>query len=450
MISLKNDAIWKWGNTLTSIQLNSQLGQKVFVNSTIFNSIYYLKSNSSNISLLPNESNKYFYRGRLLKSDINDLGLKIDVDYAINSNNFLRIGTLNVNHKISPFVYVKSSIIPSISNAPNAEEIKSGIQLYSNYSMENRFYIEDKMSIGNNSLLNFGIHYAVFNNKELKYKSFEPRLIFSSFLSKKIVFSASIVKMSQFSHLLTNNGLGLPSEILLPSTKRLRPEEVWQFGTGINYDIKDNLNLTINCYYKYAKNLVEQKSGSSFIVSQNSNWEDYMPGGIGKMYGIETQLKYSIPKFRLIFNYTYSKSKRSYEHILNGKFLDYRFSRSHYMNLLAFYKISEKTIVSLSSVYGSGNPYTIPTQLTPEGELLYEEYANYKLPFYQRVDIGVMTKFEVKGTKQEFKIGIYNLLSRKNPFYVTFKGTEGFLYNTDFKEVYVFPIFPSLKYKIKF
>ena len=107
LIILKNDDIWEWGNTLMSIQLNSQIGQKVFVNSTVFNSIYNLNSNSSNISLLPNESNKYFYRGRLLESEINDIGLKVDVDYAINSNNFLRFGTLNVNHRIKPFVCKK-------------------------------------------------------------------------------------------------------------------------------------------------------------------------------------------------------------------------------------------------------------------------------------------------------------------------------------------------------
>ncbi len=450
LIVLKNDDIWKWGNRLMSIQLNSQLGQKIFVNTTIYNSKYSLNSNSSNISLLPNESSKYFYGGSLLESEINDIGLKVDVDYAINSYNFLRFGTLNIHHEIEPFVYIKNSIINTIPDAPKPDEIKSGIQFFSSNSVENRFYIEDKMSLGNSSLLNLGIHFAVFNNKDMKYKSIEPRLIFSSFLSKNIVYSASIVKMSQFSHLLTNNGLGLPSEILLPSTKRLLPEEVWQFGTGINYDIKDNMNFSVNAYYKYAKNLVEQKRGSSFIISQNSNWEDYIPGGIGKMYGIETQLKYSVDKFRLLFNYTYSKSKRSYKHILDGKFLDYRFSRTHYMNFLLFYEISKKTILSLSSVYGSGNPYTIPTQLTPEGELIYEEPNNYKLPFYQRIDVGVMTKFNVKGTSQELKIGIYNLLSRKNPFYVTFKGTKGFLYNTDFKQVYVFPIFPSVKYRIKF
>jgi len=168
------------------------------------------------------------------------------------------------------------------------------------------------------------------------------------------------------------------------------------------------------------------------------------------MYGIETQLNYSIPRFKMMINYTYSKSKRSYEHISNGEFLDYRFSRTHYVNMVAFMEITKKMVLSFTNVFGSGNPYTLPTQLTPEGEMIYEVANNYKLPFYHRIDLGIVSRFRVRGVNQEIKIGVYNLLSRKNPFYITFKGNEGKLYKSDFKEVYVFPIIPSIKYKVKF
>ncbi len=447
---INNKDKWEWGNTLISLQWNSQIGKKAFVNTSLFYSGYNLNSNTSHVSILPNESDKYFYSGRILESEINDLGIKIDFDYAANTSNYCKFGIQSLKHNINPFVYVNTKIIPKISDIPKIEDIKSSIIGYENNSLEHRIYFEDKINIRNSSVLNIGLHYALFDTQDKLYQSFEPRIIFRTILNRKIVFSTSIARMSQFMHLLTNNGLGLPSEILLPSSKRLHPESIWHFGAGMIFNIRANLNFSIKTYYKYATNVVEQKNGSNFIVSKNSNWEDYIPGGKGKMYGIETELNYSLPKFKLMLNYTYSKSKRSYRHILNGKYLDYRFSRTHYINLLAFFKMTDKMIFSFSSVFGSGNPYTLPTQLTPEGEMLYEVSNNYKLPFYHRIDIGVVSKFKVKGINQELKLGIYNLLSRRNPFYVTFKGNEGKLLKADFKEVYVFPIFPSIKYKVNF
>ncbi len=450
LVVIKNDDIWEWGNSLISLQWNSQLGQKAFVNTSLFNSSYSLSSNSNNISLLPNESDKYFYRGRILDSDINDIGIKIDVDYALNHSNYLRFGLSSIKHRINPFVYINTNVIPELTDVPKIEEIKNSTLEYNNNSLEHRFYFEDKLSFGKKTVLNLGLHYALFNTQDKLYQSLEPRVIFRTAINKNLVFSSSIVRMSQFLHLLTNNGLGLPSEILLPSTNRLKPENVWHFNTGLVYFINDHLKFSVQTYYKYATGVVEQKNGSNFIVSENSNWEDYIPGGIGKMYGIETEINYNRPGFKLMMNYTYSKSKRSYKHILDGKFLDYRFSRTHYVNLVSFVKLTDKMLLSFTNVFGSGSPYTLPTQLTPEGEMLYEVANNYKLPFYHRIDLGIVTKFRVKGTKHEVKLGVYNLLSRKNPFYVTFKGGEGKLFKSDFKEVYVFPIFPSIKYKVKF
>ena len=102
------------------------------------------------------------------------------------------------------------------------------------------------------------------------------------------------------------------------------------------------------------------------------------------------------------------------------------------------------------NIYGSGNPYTLPTQLTPDNQLIYEKLNNWNLPYYHRIDIGLETKFQSTNVGHEIKFGIYNILNRKNPFYMTYGTMNKQLLSSDFKYIYVFPFLPSISYKINF
>ncbi len=135
---------------------------------------------------------------------------------------------------------------------------------------------------------------------------------------------------------------------------------------------------------------------------------------------------------------------------MNGEYYQYRFLREHYVNLVSVYKFSKNMSLFFTGVYGSGNPFTLPTQLTPEGDVIYEEKNNWKLPSYVRIDLGIETKFDFEKSKHSVRVGVYNLLNRHNPFYIRFKGKRDNLLSSDFKEVYVFPLLPSISYSIKF
>jgi hypothetical protein len=95
-----------------------------------------------------------------------------------------------------------------------------------------------------------------------------------------------------------------------------------------------------------------------------------------------------------------------------------------------------------------------------EGQYIYEEPNNVKLPDYHRLDIGVnIYKTTRRGYESVWNISIYNLYCRMNPFfgvlrrdgiqpdnptidpgYVLFKGVG----------VGMLPIIPSFSYTIKF
>ena len=454
-ISTINNNEWKWGNLLLSLQWNYKAGRKAIINNTVFYSKYNLKSYSYDVNLFNKIDLLFFYNGRIFDSKIQDLGYKIDIDYFAAKRHKLKFGLVAINHKLSPLVYINPLVLNKVpDNIPKSTQIRREIDSYNDKNIESRVYFEDKINFSKTTGINAGVNLVFYKtgiiSQSKNYFFIEPRISFNQKLSKSSIFTISIAKLSQQIHTMTNNGLGLPNEIFLPSTFLLKPEEVWHFNTGLHFDVTSKSSFEMEAYYKTATNLVSHKEGSYFILSKDSDWQNYIPVGKGRMWGIESQWIMDSKWFKFWFNYTWSRSQRSFDDIITGKWFEYRFARLHNFNFTSVLRITNKINLFLTAIYGSGNPYTLPTQLTPDNRLLYEEKNNWHLPAYERLDIGMETRIATGKINQDLKFGIYNVLNRANPYYVTFSLKDKKLLNSNFKEVYLFPFLPSISYKIQF
>ena len=98
--------------------------------------------------------------------------------------------------------------------------------------------------------------------------------------------------MAQFVNLLTNEGLSLPTDLWLPSTARIRPQESWQSGCWTGHVRHGRANRTQpRGYYKEMDGLLSYKEGASFLSDLSGNWEDQVTQGIGNSYGMEALVK---------------------------------------------------------------------------------------------------------------------------------------------------------------
>lgn len=446
---ISNDT-WIWNTTLLSAQWNWQPGNKLFFNNTLYFSKFDMKSDIVNANLISKLPTLYSYEGKIFDNRIQEYGLRSECQIYMNSGDF-RLGYNLLYRNSKPFVYFIDRSLENIKEqSPDLTMIRSQIDIYENHGLEHRAYIEDKFNISRKTTFIFGVHAALMNYKNDVYFSLEPRADFRQKISDKSILSFALSKMSQSLHTLSNNSLGLPTEMILPSTINLKPEEIWHYNLGFESVIGKYMKLKTDIYYKEAENVVSFKEGSYFVISQNTAWETNIPQGKAKMYGIETHFELNHRKFTTWFNYTYAYSLRSFKSILNGEWFEYRFSRRHMLNIVIDLKISDKMNFYIDNVFGSGNPYTLPTQLTPDNQLIYEEINNWKLPYYHRVDIGIDTRFAGNGLEHEIKFGIYNLLNRKNPYYMIFNSTNRELLSSDFTYIYIFPFLPSVSYKINF
>ena len=118
--------------------------------------------------------------------------------------------------------------------------------------------------------------------------------------------------------------------------------------------------------------------------------------------------------------------------------------------------------VGATWVYGTGNAITFPQGVyfgMPNNEEdwgeklnidLVESYGSRnstRLPAYHRLDIGINKHAKKKNWSSTWSFGAYNLYNRKNPFfaYLNYQNNQRVA-----TQVSLFPIIPSVSYRIKF
>jgi hypothetical protein len=106
-------------------------------------------------------------------------------------------------------------------------------------------------------------------------------------------------------------------------------------------------------------------------------------------------------------------------------------------------------------VYASGARITLPEEIYTVNNgislsevFVYGERNKYQMPANHRLDFSFNFKKNKKKYTRIFSAGVYNAYNRLNPFYVIPAfNVEG---NRVFKAVSLFPVLPSVNYKIVF
>jgi len=450
------DGKLNWGNRAMSLRWNYQLSPKLFSNTTIYNTAYYKtfhneikpKDKSKNIDLFDSSS------------DINDYGAKIDLNYFPSPDHHIKFGVSSIHHTFKPTV----NTISLKFNDPTGVETKSPLEKLT--SVELGAYVEDDFAIGKNLRINAGVHFSDFVVENSNYFTAQPRVSLSLLTSERSSVKFSYSQMRQFLHLLASPGLGLPNDLWVTSTDRVKPEAATQYAIGVTRSIGEKYELTIESYHKTMENLLEYKSGFGFF-STGADWEDKVIVGDGTSYGVELLVEKTAGKLTGWMGYTWSKTDRSFPDLNNGVAFPYKYDRRHDISLALTYKKSDRVDLGLIWVYGSGNTYTLGTKnynaigngqdryfasnflstLSPINHI--EGRNNQRAPAYHRLDLAInFHKIKRRGTRT-WSFGFYNAYSRQNPFQLQVAERR------DTKELYLkqtslLPIVPFFSYSFKF
>ena len=131
---------------------------------------------------------------------------------------------------------------------------------------EYRAYIENKINIGKKIKTNIGLHISLFDVNNTIYHSVEPRFSTSYLFAKKWSVKISYAEMQQYLHLLTNTGIGLPTDLWVPPTDKIAPQKSKQIAGGIYHNFKNKYDISIEGFYKTINNQITYKEGESFLI----------------------------------------------------------------------------------------------------------------------------------------------------------------------------------------
>ena len=455
-----------WNNELLSLQWASNPSSSWHLNAallysrfTMSNFVFDWVSETTGGELV-----NYRFSERLFLSGIRDAGAQLNLEYFARGGNRVRLGFKSVHHRFSPAAYMQDNerypVVQSASDLPGYDSLMALTDPFEAVAWENRVYVEQEQLIGNHTRMNIGLHLAHFLVEDQTNWRLEPRFLLHTKLAKNTYFSLAATMMSQFMHQIESSGLGFPSQIWLPSYGDIKPQRSWQLSMGLHQTPGTRVAYFLQAFYKNMDHMIMADASEPLDIRQDVAWNDKIPQGLGYSYGIESGFSYKTKQFRGDLNYTLSYAKRKFGELNGGLTFDHRYSRRHMLNLAINLRVASNVEFSMGWTYGTGNPYTFPTQIASfieDGQVttkfIYESLNNATLPDYHRLDFEFNVYNHFEWGRQKISLGAYNVYNRKNPFYISFNNRAANidqLNPQNFKYVYVFPLVPVLNYSIQF
>ena len=450
--SYDND-LW-WGNITSTLRWNWLISPQLFSNTTLMYSKYqfnvkYAEKNINNSSALTEA-----YALKYL-SGIEDVQADIDFDYLPGTAHAIKFGANLTGHTFRPgAVHFKfeSTVDTNFDTliAPVHEE----------KAIETSAYFEDDFEVTPLLKINAGLHASSVSTSSKFYSSFQPRFSLRYLLGDWAVKS-SFATMAQYVHLLTNSGIGLPTDLWVPTTQKVKPQKSRQVALGLAHTFeKSKLEFSLEGYYKEMQNLIAFKEGANF-VGLDELWEDKITAGTGESYGAELFLQKKHGRTTGWLGYTLSWSNRRFAELNFGRKFPFRYDRRHDLSLVVNHQFKNGIELSGTWVFGTGNSISMPaatyTGFIDYREFLgeyiedikyYSERNGTRMRPYHRLDLGLRFVKRGNGRERVWSLGVYNAYNRKNPFFYFFSERDNGTIVV--KQASLFPIIPSVSYSYSF
>lgn len=425
----------KWNNVIGSLQLE----QKMSNNFTSTIGLHYSGYHYKNV--IKNKDDKL---KESVETKIRDIELKWDNVIKLDPANKIRFGGGATSFSFQPQL-LKSSQQDDVSvYIPSAKTNAVGYSIY----LENERLLFDRLFI------NAGLAITGFYVNSTNYLTLEPRVLITYNLTSSLEVNATYTKMAQYIHRLTNVTDGPPVELWVPSTNLIQPQIEEQVSIGLLFNLNPAYSISIESYYKEMDNVIAVKEGEGGILLSGVSWEEGITSGTGIAKGIEFMLSKEKGRFTGWLSYTYSKSDRNFMLINNGETFPFTYDRPHDFSITTTYVVRKDKVLSANFLFSSGYNITLPeakyfgylpTQSATSNNVRYlvNNRNNYRLPPYHRFDIAYSSTKEKKFGKQSWIFSIYNLYSRRNPYFI-------YEENGQLKQFSLFPIVPTITYRIEF
>jgi hypothetical protein len=451
-----------WGNATGTVRYNHVFNKRLFGNTSFV-------FNNYNFSFQAAQSNFKIK----LASGIRDVTLKQDFDLYPFTNHKIKFGGLYTYHKFTPSVV--SGTQDTVVFKPQNPQAK--------FAHEAAVYLQDDWDFSYKIKISAGLRYSWFqqigpyniyttdangnrtdsskfgSGQPVKtYGGLEPRFTLRYGINDETSIKASVTKNLQYIHLVSNSGSTLPTDLWVPSTYKVKPQISWLYAAGLFKNFNNNtFETSVELYYKSMQNQIEYEEG--YTPNTLEDTEKFFTFGKGWSYGSEFFINKIKGRLTGWIGYTLSYTWRKFPALNFGEKYPAKYDRRHDLSVVALYELNKRWKLSATFVYGSGNATTLPQRFYLVNGVLTQEYSRineYRLPAYHRLDFaGIYSPKKNEGRKwhSEWVFSVYNVYSRKNPYFIYFD-QNGSAYDGSLKvqgkQVSLFPIIPAVTWNFKF
>ena len=427
-----------WGNRSATLEWTHRANSQMNVSTAYFTSGYLYRINTGFSAISSS-----------LGSRIWDQGLINNWNYFINEKHSLKFGASAIYHR---FTVGEFGISAEFTDIKGGQKIEAG---------EFGAYLSHTWKINNSIELLSGLRNSTFNNNGKIFNNLEPRIALKTSLNANTTIKASYARMYQYLHLVSSSAASLPTDVWYPSEDGISPQRSDQISLGLHQAISQNkFFASIEGYYKWIDNAIDFRDGAQLFANPNLSKEFVF--GRGWAYGMEAYIEKKKGKTTGWIGYTLAWSWRQFDKINDGIAFHPRFDRRHDISVVIMHKLSNRTSLSGTWVFSTGNFATIaggrfafqdvlPNQISATPD--YVRRNDFQMPPTHRLDLGLVRKLKTKRGEADITISLYNAYSRRNPFFVFYEEeTNDAGQTTAFKPTLVslFPILPAITYNFKF
>jgi outer membrane cobalamin receptor len=444
----------QWGNVTAALRWNRIISNRLFFNFTATVSAYKFKfSASENYESNDDRNNYDFYMEYF--SRIRDYGVAADFDFIPDTRNSIKFGGSFTRHGFSPGV----TVFREADSGVSADTVFGNIKIP---AYEFQAYAEDDITITRRLKINFGLHVSLFSVQGTAYTGLEPRLSGRFLMTPNLSLKVSYAFMQQYLHLLANSSMGLPTDLWVPATGRVKPQKAQQAAVGLAYSFHNAYEFTVEGYYKKMNNLIDYSEGAGFLDLNRGDWEDLVTTGRGDACGVEVLIRKPAGKLTGWIGYTLSWANRYFAEISQGRKYPFKYDARNDISITANYTFNKRIDAGVVWVYRTGYPFTLEDSeyisLIAEPHSTYSRsditghFAhrnNYRMPDYHRLDICVNFHKEKLKVTRTWSLGMYNAYGRNNPFMVyphnSYEGRSNKLV-----QISILNYIPYIKWSLKF
>ena len=463
-----------WGNTVGGLRWNYVLNPKLFMNLSLSYTGYsnrMIAAIDKLAYITPDSVQQSTMNGDYI-SKIHDLTSRLDFSFIPTPEHDIQFGTYYTNHTIIPSVASGSIDYFDQIQMDDPFRMEAKLRDDTTRSHEIVAFAEDDWSINDIFKVNMGLHFSSFGVEDTFYPSLQPRISGRALLGENLSVKVGYAYMSQYMHLLSTTSVSLPTDLWVPSTKRIKPMTAQQVAAAVNYSIPLVVELSVEGYYKHMHNIIEYRDGATTFGS-TAGWEDLVCVGDGWTYGVEFLAQRTFGRLTGWLAYTWSRTthlfNRPGQELNNGNPFPAKYDRRHDFSIVLTYKINDWCDASATWVFSTGNTATLAMQKYPVASDDPDAYDlnsnlsntlshvssrnNFRMPNYHRADISVNfhRQFKRKNWHRTINVSVYNLYNKQNP-YLTYTSNQYSYrgYSKALMQLSIFPILPSVAYTLYF